>query len=179
MDAEEHLEKVFGGLTIRGDQGPDLMTDESSLLALSQWPGIFSNDVSWRLVMYPCSLTMIGSCLAMFWFYFSLLLILSFSSRPSCCCTVLRGSLSCCSTSSSRPSGVVCRCFSNSCCLLFLLSYYYFRPLGGVSITCTRSASPPPTVTISRTPSSRMAMTDLAGLEVPVPSVAGPRWYSS
>ena len=59
VDAEEHLEKVFGGL--RGDQGPDLMTDESSLLALSQWPGIFSNDVSWRLVMYPCSLMMIGS----------------------------------------------------------------------------------------------------------------------
>ena len=66
VDAEEHLEKVFGGLKIRGDQGPDSMTDEFSPLALSQWPGIFSDDVSWRLVMYPCSLMMIGSCLAMF-----------------------------------------------------------------------------------------------------------------
>ena len=110
-DAEEHLEEVFGGPRIRGDQGPDSMADEFSPLALSEWPGIFSDDVSWRLVMYPCSLMMIGSCLAMFWFYFSLLLILSFSSRPSCCCTVLRGSLSCCSTGSSRPSGVSCRYF--------------------------------------------------------------------
>ena len=60
-DAEEDLEEVFGGLKIRGDQGPDSMTDEFSPLALSQWPGIFSDDVSWRLVMYPCSLMMIGS----------------------------------------------------------------------------------------------------------------------
>ena len=61
-DAEEHLEEVFGGPRIRGDQGPDSMTDEFSPLALSEWPGIFSDDVSWRLVMYPCSLMMIGSC---------------------------------------------------------------------------------------------------------------------
>ena len=60
-DAEEDPEKVFGGLKTRGDQGPDFMTDEFSPHALSQWPGIFSNDVSWRLVMYPCSLMMIGS----------------------------------------------------------------------------------------------------------------------
>ena len=65
-DAEEHLEEVFGGPRIRGDQGPDSMTGEFSPLALSEWPGIFSDDVSWRLVMYPCSLMMIGSCLAMF-----------------------------------------------------------------------------------------------------------------
>ena len=65
-DAEEDVEEVFDGLKIRGDQGPDSMTDGFSPLALSEWPGIFSDDVSWRLVMYPCSLMMIGSCLAMF-----------------------------------------------------------------------------------------------------------------
>ena len=55
VDAEE----VF---PIRGDQGPDTLTNEFSPLVLSQLPGIFSDDVSWRLVMYPCSLMMIGSC---------------------------------------------------------------------------------------------------------------------
>ena len=50
------------------------------------------------------------------------------------------------------------------------------------SVTCLSSAGPPPTVTISRMPSSRMAMTEVAGLKVPVPSVASllpPRWYNS
>ena len=69
-DAEEHLEEVFGGPRIRGDQGPDSMADEFSPLVLSQLPGLFSDDVSLRLVMYPCSLMMISSCLSMFWFYF-------------------------------------------------------------------------------------------------------------
>ena len=58
----EDAEEVFDDFPIRGDQGPDSMTNEFSPLALSQWPGIFSDDVSWRLVMYPCSLMMIGSC---------------------------------------------------------------------------------------------------------------------
>ena len=63
VDAEE----VF---PVRGDQGPDILPDEFSPLVLSQLPGLFSDDVSLRLVMYPCSLMMISSCLSMFWFYF-------------------------------------------------------------------------------------------------------------
>ena len=63
VDAEE----VF---PVRGDQGPDTLPDEFSPLVLSQLPGLFSDDVSLRLVMYPCSLMMLSSCLSMFWFYF-------------------------------------------------------------------------------------------------------------
>ena len=98
-DAEDS-EEVSDGFDLRGG---DSKTDGFSPLALSKWPGIFSDDVSWRLSEVPLVSDDDRFLLDDVWFYFSLLLILSFSSRPRCCCTFARGSLSCCSTGSSRP----------------------------------------------------------------------------
>ena len=45
-DADEGFEEDSDGFDFRGG---DFQADGVSLLALSKWPGFFSDDVSWRL----------------------------------------------------------------------------------------------------------------------------------
>ena len=94
-DDDEDSEDDYEGFDFRGG---DFQPDGVSLLALSKWPGLFSDDVSWRLG--DCiSCLLAGRC----WVFLALVVMLSFSSRPSCCCSWARVSLSWCSTGSSRP----------------------------------------------------------------------------
>ena len=46
-DAEEEVREVSAAKT-RGDQGPPLVPDEKSSLAVSRWSGILTDDVSLR-----------------------------------------------------------------------------------------------------------------------------------
>ena len=69
-DAEEDVGEVSDGSKTRGDQGPDSMTDGFSPLALSKWPGIFSDDVSWRLGDVPLVSDDDRFLLDDVWFYF-------------------------------------------------------------------------------------------------------------
>ena len=47
VDARDTVKEVSAAET-RGDQGPPLVPDEKSSLAVSEWSGILTNDVSFR-----------------------------------------------------------------------------------------------------------------------------------
>ena len=47
MDARDTVKEVSAAET-RGDQGPPLVPDEKSSLAVSKWSGILTDDVSFR-----------------------------------------------------------------------------------------------------------------------------------